>query len=180
MSRAENKTTRSGADDKESVELELWRDGYSMRAFVPHLVVAAILTVVLVTIILTSIWHGAGVARFSAEAILVTGWLALTVYVVYRLVAIEYLLTTKRLFYRRDFRHPGDPGLDLEKIDEVRVDQTPIEKKLGVGRLRLQGTLSPHFPRTLHGVADPGRIASLLRKHLRRAQETDNKPAEGK
>jgi hypothetical protein len=137
----------------------------------PSFILCGLLTLVVLGVALyLGAWHGTTLARYSAHALIGIIWVIQLSRWGYRVVAINYRLTTWHLYVERGFRHPGNPGIEVAKVRQVLVTCNRIERWLGVGRvcIFLQETESPVV---LEGVRDPERIALEIRKQLKRSGE---------
>lgn len=158
----------------ESEEFEVWSGAYSVRMFLPVILLALPISGVLFAVAKRS---GAdthnNVLRYSLEGILLLGWLVLLGTTCYRVLGTEYMLTNKRLYYRRGFSHPGPPPIELDQCLEVRVHQTRLERWLRAGRVSLRLGKGKRARCVLAGLPDPERVASIFRKHIRQADAGD-------
>jgi hypothetical protein len=137
---------------------------------IPSFVVCGLLTALLLALAWQlGAWRGMNVVRWVAEGLAIALWLSQIGRWVYRTLAVNYRLTTRHLFYERDFSHPGRPGVALARITHVFVEQTRVERWLGVGRIAVSvaGTAPPLL---LEGVRRPQRVAKLIREQASRAQ----------
>src|SRR2546427_7200789 len=126
------------ASQLEGEEVDLWRDSYAWLSMLPSLVLGALLTAIIVGVAwYLGAWRGALWARSMAQAFMGALWVGLLIVWSYRLLTVNYRLTTRRIFCERGFRHPGDPGLPLNHIAIVSVDFGLMDRILGVGLVRV-------------------------------------------
>jgi hypothetical protein len=135
----------------------------------PSFLVCGCLTLlILVGALYLGAWHGTSLVRYSAHVLIASTWFIQLGRCVYRVVAINYRLTTRHLYVDYGFRHPGQPGIDLTGVRQVLVEYGRGERWLGVGRI----VILPHGSDTavvLKGVRDAGAVAQEIRKQVKRA-----------
>ncbi|CAN5582030.1 hypothetical protein BH10PLA2_BH10PLA2_31840 [soil metagenome] len=151
-------------------EVQLWTSAYSVRMFLPVLVIGLPITGVLFA--LARFWDPDGeskVLRYGVEGVLALTWLVFLIFACQRVLGTEYMLTNKRLYCRRGFGHPGLAGVDLVNFLDVRVKQNGLERLLRAGRIVLSTGGASGSASVLAGVADPERVVALFRKQLREA-----------
>jgi membrane protein YdbS with pleckstrin-like domain len=151
-------------------EVDVWWGGFAGRALVPSFHVCALLTILIIAgALYLGGWPGTPFVRASARLAIALIWLLQLGRWGYRMVAINYRLTTRRLFLNRGFRHPGQPGVELSRIRQVVVVRGMWERWLGVGRVRvILG--EKESPVVLEGVRDPDYVALEIRKQVKHAQ----------
>jgi membrane protein YdbS with pleckstrin-like domain len=147
-------------------EVDVWWGAYAGRTMAPHFVACAVATL-LILIMAWSIgaWRGAAVVRYGAELLVAGIWLAQTAVWIYRMLAINYRLTTRHLYCERGFSHPGRPGIDLGHIVSVAMTQGPVERWLGVGRVSITIT-GISSPLILEGVRHPESVVAQIDKQV--------------
>jgi hypothetical protein len=169
MSRMERTPTPATehSKDNEAQEIDVWWGGYAGRTMVPSFVLCGVLTAGIV-IIAWSLggWHGSSLTRYSAQLSIGAIWVVQIARWVYRIVTINYRLTSHRLYCERGFHHPGSPGIELASISDVVVEQSALERFLRVGRIRIVAENNPALPLVLEGVWDPEHVAKEVRKRL--------------
>lgn len=153
-----------------SEEIEVWTGAYSIRMFLPAILLALPITGVLFAVAkLSGADTNNNVLRYSLEGILLLGWLILLGTACFRVLGKEYMLTNKRLYYRRGFSHPGPPPIELVDCLDVKVQQSRIERWLRVGRVSLSLANGRRSRCVFAGIPDPERVAGIFRKHIREA-----------
>jgi hypothetical protein len=161
-------------DQQASEEVEVWTGAYSVRMFLPALVLALPITAVLFAVAKRS---GAdsnnNTLRYSLEGILLLGWIILLGIACFRVLGTEYMLTNKRFYYRRGFRQPGPPPIELADCLDVKVHQSRVERWLRAGRVSLSLAKGKKARCVLAGLPDPERVAGIIRKHVREVNTSD-------
>jgi hypothetical protein len=89
----------------------------------------------------------------------------------YRLVAINYRLTTRRLFCQRGFQTASTTVIDLIQIATIRIERTAWENYLKVGRLRVVSVNNSETPLPLDGVVHPDQIAARIMNQVQKARQ---------
>jgi Bacterial PH domain len=152
-------------------EFEVWTGAYSVRMFLPAIIVGLPITAVLYVIARIAGGEDENNAlRYSLEGALLFGWIVLLGFACFWVLGTEYMLTNKRLYCRRGFGHPGSSGIELVHFRDVRVQQSRLERWLRAGRIILTVANGLGAPCVLAGVPDPERVANIFRKHIRAAQ----------
>src|SRR5260370_3440080 len=153
---------------EQAEEVDVWWGSYAARTLTPSFIVCGLVTLLVLGAALhLGAWNGTALVRYSAHGLIVTIWLIQLGRWVYRVVAINYRLTTRHLYVEHGFRHPGQPGIDLAHVRQVLIERGQLERWLGVGRIciLMQGGEAPIV---LEGVRDPERIANEIRKQANR------------
>jgi membrane protein YdbS with pleckstrin-like domain len=158
---------------EENQEVDVWWGCYAGRTMLPSFVLCGLLTALIIA--------GAGYAwlgydlppleaRYSAYALVGAVWLWQLVRWGYRVLTLNYRLTTQRLFLARSFFAVPYTHVDLRRITRVDVSRSLLERRLGVGRLHIF-TDNPTPLLVLEGVYEPQRIADELRARVQAARD---------
>jgi membrane protein YdbS with pleckstrin-like domain len=146
-------------------EVEVWWGSYAGRTMVPGFLVCLLATTGL--IIAVYAWGGARNPRQLAYLISSPLWLVQTGRWLYRMTAFNYRLTNRRLFVSRAFRTAADV-VDLARVERVRVERGPLERRLGVGRVYVEAAGTP--PLVLRGVLHPNAVAGQISDQVQQAR----------
>jgi hypothetical protein len=146
----------------EEVELA-WR-GYSPLDLLPSTAVFALVTCG--TILALRPLLPAWVMREAIDAPLAAVWLLQAVRAMYRLLAYDYRLTSRRLFRSRGPLYPRETPLDLATVVRAEVRQTRIGRLIGVGTVRLiPEDATPTRPAVeLDGIRRPQALAGRIQE----------------
>jgi hypothetical protein len=148
-------------------EVDVWYGAYAGRTMLPQFLLAGLLSAVLFGLArLLGAWHGSSVARYLGLAIALAIWALVLTLWLYRMIAINYRLTTRRLFIERGFGHPGRPGVDLNQVDRIDVEFGHLGQKLDVGRLLITLKNDKSGPLILEGVHHPRQVVERIRKYI--------------
>jgi membrane protein YdbS with pleckstrin-like domain len=159
--------SRAAATD----EVDIWWGSYASRTMLPSFLLCLLLTIVLLAIdwylegrnersdLISSAVLGTAVALWLFEG---TRWF-------YRMIAINYRLTSRRLLCTRGFSLRDCRAVDLAQVTEVAVESSPIERLLGVGRILIH-VQDGHPAAVLDGVLKPRRVARTIRRRVRHAR----------
>ena len=116
-------------------EIDVWWGAYAGRRLVPELVLCGAITAVLFGLAwYFREWHG-NIVRYAVQLAMGALWIAEGLWSAYRLVACGYRLTTRRLLYYRGLFHPIRQELDLKDVEAVVVEQTLVDRLLGIGNI---------------------------------------------
>jgi hypothetical protein len=158
-------------------EVALGWHGYDAAALLPSTAALGLLTAGVLL----------GLRRLVPPAVVVEAvyaplaalWAGQAVRAAYRLLAYSYRLTTRRLFRERGPLYPREAPLDLATVARAEVRQTPLDRVLGVGAVRVVPEESSGRPAVeLTGVRRPRALAAAVEAAARAAR--DGAVAEGK
>jgi membrane protein YdbS with pleckstrin-like domain len=154
-------------------EIEVWWGSYALRATIPSCTVAAALTVgMLVVVWVQGGWKGEDLLQLIILVPILGVWLFVAIRWGYRLVAVSYRLTTRRLFCERGFLRPVRRVIDLVQIDQVLVAHRGLDRLLRIGRVRIVALDRKVPDMNLDGIHRPEHIAMKLRKYVQKARQT--------
>jgi len=149
----------------ENQETDIWWGSYAGRTMTPGFVLCALLTGLLVW----GVWlfwpkneDRPYLERYTTYILVGAVWLFQFVRWGYRIVAVNYRLTTKRLFCQRGFQTAATTAIDLAAIATVRIERDTFSPYLKVGRLRIVPVDSTQPPMVLEGVYNPDQIAAVI------------------
>ena len=120
-------------------------------------------------------WRVLGESGYLARHIVLglagTLWLFQGLRWAYRTSAINYRLTTHRLFRDRGFHNPSAGTVVLEHVTDVIVEpRTGLERLLNVGRIQVRSE-DDGAPLVLDGVYQPEAVAAEIRRQVQQARE---------
>src|SRR5262245_57313715 len=140
-----NKPVPSAVDEPASraepeQEIDVWWGAYAGRTMLPSFLLCGLLSV-LIAAAATYAWRAYDLppllVRYIAYALVGFLWFIQLSRWVYRILTRTYRLTTRRLLLEKTFRYARYVAVELRHVTDVRADQTPLERRLGVGRLHL-------------------------------------------
>jgi membrane protein YdbS with pleckstrin-like domain len=139
-------------------EDELWTGTYSPKAMIGTAVFAAGLTVA--GGIAASFAGPVGVLTWVAGVAVM--WVLVALVLVYRRLTVHYRLTSYRFFTETGLFGRVNNRIQAIDIDDVTVQQGPIERMLGLGTIiiRARDDTSPVL--TLRGIEDAPRVADMI------------------
>jgi hypothetical protein len=149
-------------------EIDVWWGSYAGRKMVPGFVLSGLLTAVFFGLAwYFREWHG-NVVRYWVQVAMGGLWTIELAWWVYRLVSAGYRLTTRRLLYYWGLFRPIRLEVDLKDVTQVIVEQKPLDRLLGVGRLRIATKDKPHAL-IFEAVTRPLEIANKIERRISRA-----------
>jgi hypothetical protein len=158
------------ADADAHQEHDVWWGSYSGRAMLPSFLVCAVLTLGIV--VGAWCWYrmfGNGDAmRYTAYGLVGPVWLFQLLRWLYRVTCLNYRLTSRRMFRTRGFLYPPDEAVQLVDVNRVTVEQTPWERKLKIGSIRLMRDRKGVPPMELKGVRHPEWVAAEIQHWAQR------------
>jgi membrane protein YdbS with pleckstrin-like domain len=162
----------------ENQETDVWWGSYAGRTMIPGFVGCILLT----ALIIWGVWliwpdpdNRPYLERYTTYILVGAVWSFQLIRWGYRILAINYRLTTHRLFCQRGFQTSATTAIDLAKIATVRIERAPLENQLKVGRLRIIPVDPSQPPLLLEGVWRPDQIAALIMKQVQQARQKRGK-----
>jgi membrane protein YdbS with pleckstrin-like domain len=139
-------------------EDELWTGTYSPRAMIGPALALAALTVL--GGIAASFAGPIGWLVWGVVAAVAWAWFALVI--MYRRLTVRYRLTSYRFFTETGLLGRVNNRIQAIDIDDVTVEQGPIERMLGLGTIiiRARDESSPML--ALRGIEDAPRVADMI------------------
>lgn len=146
----------TGDDDEQS----LWDGRFSMLAMIGEWIGGGVITVAMIIVGVTFSFSSAG--WWWTVAALVVMWLALAARLLYRQLSLRYYLTNQRFVHESGLLWRNIDRIEVIDVDDVTVQQGPVERMLGIGTIRLRSsdTNTPEF--FVQGIEDVRRVAGLL------------------
>jgi membrane protein YdbS with pleckstrin-like domain len=153
-------------------ETDVWWGSYSGRTILPGFLICLSLTVLLLILdwYLGTWWRRSDLISSTVLSLIGALWFFQVTRCVYRMIAVNYRLTCRRLLYTRGFKLPDCHAIELVDVAEVWSVRGPLERLLGVGRIYVGAREAKSAPLVLDGVLAPDRVARLIRRRARQAQ----------
>lgn len=161
-------------DIAKNQETDVWWGSYASRTMTPSFVACGLLT----ALIIWGVWllwpqqeNRPYLERYTTYILVGAIWIFQLIRWGYRLVAINYRLTTRRLFCQRGFQTAATTAIDLNAIATVRIERNALEINLKVGRLRIVSVDTSQAGLVLEGVWRPDQIAALIMNQVQLARQ---------
>ena len=154
-------------DEQEEI---LWQGQFSKLAMIGAWVAGGIFTIALIAVGVVAGFTGGAWA--IAAGVIALVWAGLVLRLLYLQLSLHYYLTNQRFIHERGLLWREVDRIETIDIDDVAVQQGPVERMLGIGSVRLKSSdaSTPEF--TIQGIEDVRRVASLIdearRKERRR------------
>jgi membrane protein YdbS with pleckstrin-like domain len=149
-----------GGDDNGDEEIEIWRGTYSSKAMFGTWIVAAVITLIA---IIFAIWYGFGGSGWLwTIGLIVLGWLALCLRLLYRQFSVRYVLTNQRLEHQHGLLARTTDRIEAIDMDDVTFSQGPIQRMFGVGTIRIRSSDVTDPQITLPGIENGAEIARAM------------------
>lgn len=139
-------------------EEEIWSGAYSAKAMVGSFAAAAVLT--LLAAVLATLAGPPGWAAWIIGVVVVWGGLGLLY--LYRRLTVRYRLSTYRLFHDTGLITRTGNRVEVIDIDDVTVEQGPIERLMGIGTIRIASSDKTNPDLVLPGIDDARQVADLI------------------
>ena len=147
----------SVADDQERV---LWEGRFSKLAMIGSWISAGVITLGL--LIAAWIFHFDGMWWTVTVSAIAVMWIFLVLKLLYLQLSIKYSLTNQRFVHERGLLWRQTDRIETIDIDDVSVQQGPVERMLGIGTVRLASSdqSTPQF--SIVGIEDVKQVASMI------------------
>jgi membrane protein YdbS with pleckstrin-like domain len=145
---------------------ELWRGGYSPKAMIGPIAGAAFITI---AAFIGALIFSKAVVAYALLAIVFLAWLGVLMVFATRRLGVHYRLTTQRFFRERGILRRVTDRVEVIAIDDITVEQGPIERLLGIGTIKMASNdhTDPVF--VLDGIEDVQQVADII-DEARRAE----------
>jgi membrane protein YdbS with pleckstrin-like domain len=135
---AKIKTPLMAASTGEDAEHVLWEGQFSKLAMIGEWIVGIVATLAAVIVgavvgLEAATWWWVG----GAIAVL---WLVLVARLLYKQLSIRYHLTNQRFIHERGLLWRTIDRIEVIDIDDIAVDQGPVERMLGIGTVRIKSS----------------------------------------
>jgi membrane protein YdbS with pleckstrin-like domain len=139
-------------------EEDLWVGSYSAKAMAGTTLSAAALTVL--GMIAATFGGPAGWVALLVAAIVV--WCGLALVYFYRRLTVHYRLSTYRFFHDRGLLSRTGNRVEVIDVDDVTVEQGPIERMFGVGTISIRSSDTTDPELRLPGIDNVRAVADLI------------------
>jgi membrane protein YdbS with pleckstrin-like domain len=123
---------------KQPPEVELWSDSYSPKELLLPFVVLDVLLIAAIVAVVALANRDEVWLYLILGAALLYGSLGL--FLVYKRLSLRYRLTTYRFFHERGLLARQSDRIEVIDIDDVTVQQTFIERIVGIGTVVIQSS----------------------------------------
>lgn len=123
---------------KQPPEVELWADSYSPKELLVPFIALDLLLLLSVFAILLLVNQGEAWLYLVLGGALLYGSLGL--FLVYKRLSLRYRLTTYRFFHERGLLARQSDRIEVIDIDDVTVQQSFVERMLGIGTVMIQSS----------------------------------------
>ncbi len=144
-------------DEQEEI---LWQGQFSKLAMIGAWVAGGVFTIALIVVGIVAAFTGGAWA--IAAGVIALVWVGLILRLLYLQLSLHYYLTNQRFIHERGLLWREVDRIETIDIDDVAVQQGPVERMLGIGSVRLKSSdaSTPEF--TIQGIEDVRRVASLI------------------
>ncbi len=145
--------------DREDVEVKLWQGTYCPETMVGPFSLA-------IAVLVVSVVVGMMVNRPTLTWVLVVAnpllWLGIYLRYLYQRIKVRYELTTQRFVHELGVLRRVTDRIEVIDIDDITVEQGPIERMLGIGTIRITSSDRTHPEIRLPGIANVRRVAAMM------------------
>ncbi len=152
-------------DDDGDAEQELWEGRFSPKAMIGTWVGLGALTLV---VLIWSAIAWSGTTWLVLFAVFAVVWLVLLGVYFYRRFSVRYRLTNQRFVHQAGLLSRRTDRVEVIDMDDITFIQGPIERLVGVGRIKVTSSDRTHPEITLPGIDDVERVATLMDDARRR------------
>ena len=147
---------RPGGEEKEQ---ELWQGGYSGKDMYEAWTLYALVSLVLIVI---SIAANTAWVWWASVVLILLLWVRGMLVLVYRKWSVAYRLTNRRFFHEKGILRRVTDRLELIDIDDITVEQSIIDRLVGVGTIKITSSDRTHPVLELPGIKDARHVADLM------------------
>ena len=151
--------TAASRESRSDVEQQLWTGTYCPQTMVGSYALAA-------AVAIASIVIGVMVAHTAVTWILVIGNVMFLagVYLryMYQRINVRYLLTTQRFVHEVGVLRRVTDRIEVIDFDDITVEQGPVERLLGIGKIRITSSDRTHPEIRLPGIDNVRHVAALM------------------
>ncbi|MFT7642718.1 MAG: hypothetical protein ACI9G1_004476 [Pirellulaceae bacterium] len=144
----------------------LWVGTYSGKAMLGSWLLAAGFTVAGAAIGAFTYGMAGCLIGILGGGAIILGWVSL-VYV-YRTGSVNYTLTGHRFTHRHGFFSHVTSHIEVIDVDDITMEQSIVQRLVGVGSLKLHSSDQSHPVLWLHGIDKVGEVAEVLERARRR------------
>jgi hypothetical protein len=164
-------------DDRQ--ERDVWWGSYAGRTLLPSFLVCGLLTIG-IAIMGTDLYMTYGLdpdlVRYLCYALGGTIWVFQAIRWGYRVTAMNYRLTNRRLFHTQGFLYPPRDAVELTTVTRVLVEHSWLERFMKVGTIRILRDGPTNQPVVLTGLAEPERVRKLIDREVEKARTQSFEP----
>ncbi len=142
-----------------SEEQELWRGGYCAKDMYETWMIYAGLSVVL---LILGAWVNVTWLWWTAVIFIFLMWAYGTLVVLYRKWNVAYRLTNRRFFHEKGILRRRTDRIELIDIDDITVEQSLIDRWVGVGTIKITSSDRTDPVLELKGIQDVRHVADLM------------------
>lgn len=153
-----------GADVPEET---LWEGSYSSRAMIGSYVIGGAISLVLLVI---AIWQRDKPILWVALGGILLTWLYLFLKLAAARLGVHYKLTNHMFHHRKGLINRVNDRIELIEIHDVTYEQGPIERLVGVGRVKILSNDRTDATFYLQGIENVEQVAQTIDK-ARRAEQ---------
>ena len=140
-------------------EQELWRGGYSGKDMYEAWTLYALLSLILLVL---CVWVQQSWLWWASVVVIVVLWVRGTLVLAYRKLSVAYRLTSRRFFHEKGILRRVTDRIELIDIDDITVEQSIIDRLVGVGTIKITSSDRTHPVLIMPGVKDVRRVADLI------------------
>lgn len=118
--------------------------------------------VISIGLLVLSLWAQTSWVSWPSAVVIVLLWLYGTLVVAYRKLSVSYRLTTRRFFHEKGILRRVTDRIELIDIDDITVEQSIIDRLVGVGTIKITSSDRTHPELVLRGIKDARRVADLM------------------
>jgi membrane protein YdbS with pleckstrin-like domain len=143
-------------DDAEEI---LWRGTYCPQTMVGPMGLAIVVLVasVVVGMLVNQAW-----LTWLLVVVNPAIWLVIYFYYLYQTFNVRYELTTQRFVHERGVLRRVTDRIEVIDFDDITVEQGPIERLLGIGKVRITSSDRTHPEILLPGIAAVRQVAGQM------------------
>jgi membrane protein YdbS with pleckstrin-like domain len=147
------------ADEPEAV---LWEGDFATKAMIGDWIGAGVVSLALaIGSMYAAQW------QWYVLAVITFVWIAVLLKLAVHKLGVHYRLTSQRLFHEKGVLSRTTNRIETIDIDDVTVEQGPIERMLGIGNIRVTSSDRTDPEMVMRGIDDVRNVSALIDKARR-------------
>lgn len=118
--------------------------------------------IVSLALIVISLWANTTWVWWASVVLILLLWARGTLVLAYRKWSVAYRLTSRRFFHEKGILQRVTDRLELIDIDDITVEQSIIDRLVGVGTIKITSSDRTHPVLVLPGIKDARQVADLM------------------
>jgi membrane protein YdbS with pleckstrin-like domain len=147
----------AGRRDADEAERELWRGGYSPKAMLGGWVLSGAISAALLAA--ATLWATTALWWLVLLLAALLPWIYHFILLSYRRMSVRYLLTSRRFIHESGILRRETDRIEVLDMDDIKIEQTLLERLVGVGTVRILSSDRSHPELSLPGIENVAAVS---------------------